>query len=76
MLNGMAATLRGQGMSAADAVHKAYGRMEFMVQQQASVLAFADVVLLLAVIVACLVPMAFLMNRPPRGGGRVEAPPH
>jgi DHA2 family multidrug resistance protein len=75
MLNGMAASLRSQGVSAADAMHQAYGRMEMMVQQQAATLAFADVVGWLALLVFCLVPFAFLMKRPPKHSGPDDAPP-
>ena len=64
MLEGLSASLRSQGMSAADATHQAYGRMAMMMQQQASALAFRDVVSILAVIVMCLIPLAFIMKKP------------
>jgi DHA2 family multidrug resistance protein len=64
MVAGLVATLRGQGMSAADATHQAYGRIAMMMQQQASALAFRDVVSILAVVVMCLIPLAFLMRKP------------
>ncbi len=76
MVNGLTAKMHSQGMSAADATHQAYARVEFLMQQQAAALAFTDVVAWLAVMVACLVPFAFLMKRPPKHGGKVEAPPH
>jgi MFS transporter, DHA2 family, multidrug resistance protein len=75
MVEGISAALHSQGVSAADATRQAYGRVEFMVQQQAAALAFADVVAGLAIVVACLVPLAFVMKKPPRGP-RAEAPPH
>jgi MFS transporter, DHA2 family, multidrug resistance protein len=64
MAGGMAATLHSQGMSAADAMHRAYARLDFMMQQQAAALGYRDVIALLAVVVACLVPLAFIMQKP------------
>lgn len=76
MVEGLAATLRGQGMSAAQATHQAYARLEMMMQQQAAALAFKDVVSILAVIVACLVPLAFIMKKPARAAQGEAPPPH
>jgi len=76
MLGGMTATLRSQGMSAAQATQQAYVRLEMMVQQQAAALAFKDVVATLAVIVACLIPLAFVMKKPPSRGAADVPPPH
>jgi DHA2 family multidrug resistance protein len=73
MLEGTATTLRAQGMSPTDAMHQAYGRMAGLLQQQATALAYTDVVSWMAVAVACLVPLTFLMKRPPKGG--TDAPP-
>ena len=76
MLGGLSATLHSQGISAADATHQAYGRMAMMMQQQASALAFRDVVSMLAVLVACLIPLAFVMKKPPRAAAAAaDAPP-
>jgi MFS transporter, DHA2 family, multidrug resistance protein len=75
MLDGLTATLRSQGVSAAQATHQAYGRIEMMLQVQAAALAFKDVVATLALIVMCLVPLAFIMQRPPRNLKSVP-PPH
>ena len=75
MLNGITATLQSQGVSAAQATHQAYGRIEMMLQVQAAALAFKDVVATLALIVMCLVPLAFIMQRPPRNLKSVP-PPH
>jgi DHA2 family multidrug resistance protein len=75
LVNGFSATLHSQGMSPADATHQAYGRIEFIAQQQASALAFTDVLSSLAVMVACLIPFAFVMKKMPKHGGKAEAPP-
>jgi MFS transporter, DHA2 family, multidrug resistance protein len=76
MVRGLAATLRGQGVSAADATHQAYGRLAMMMQQQASELAFRDVVSMLAVVVACMIPLAFIMKKPARAAASNAPPPH
>ncbi len=75
MVEGLTATLRGQGVSAADATHQAYGRIAMMMQQQAAALAFRDVVAMLAVVVMCLIPLAFIMKKP-AAAVRDAPPPH
>ena len=76
MVGGLVGTLRSQGVSAADATHQAYGRLAMMMQQQASELAFRDVVSMLVVLVACLIPLAFVMKKPPRAAAAAaDAPP-
>ena len=73
MVGGIAATLQSQGLSPAQALRQAYARIGALLEQQASALAYKDVVSILAVIIACLIPMAFIMKRP--RGGATEAPP-
>ena len=51
---------------------QAYARVWLMVERQATALAYKDVVSMLAILVACLIPLTFIMKRPPRGGA---APP-
>ena len=75
MAGGMAATLHSQGMSAADAMHRVYARMDMMMQQQAAALGYRDVIALLAVVVACLMPLAFVMQKP-ETVVRAAPPPH
>ena len=67
---------RQRQSSAADATHQAYGRLTMMMQQQASALAFRDVVAILAIIVLCLVPIAFVMQRPAKSAASEAPPPH
>lgn len=76
MVEGLAATLRSQGMSAVQATHQAYARLEMMMQQQAATLAFRDVIAIIAVVVACLVPLAFIMKKPPHAAQGEAPPPH
>ena len=71
-INGLAATLHSQGLGPAEALRQAYGRMYALLQQQAAALAYKDVVSILALIVACLIPLAFLMRKPKT---TVAAPP-
>ena len=73
MIGGLAATLQAQGLSPAQAVRQAYARVFMLLQQQASALAYKDVVSVLALVVALLVPLAFVMRRPPSSA--IEAPP-
>jgi len=67
MIDGLTAALRSQGMSPSDAAHHAYARVAALLGQQAATLAYTDVVSTLAVIVGCLVPLCFIMKRPPKG---------
>ena len=64
MVEGLSATLQSGGLSAAQATKHAYARMEFLMEQQAAALAFKDVVAILAIVVACLIPLAFIMKKP------------
>jgi len=52
------------GSSAADAGHHSLAQLQQMVDAQANILAFLSAFFVLGVIVACLVPLPFLMKRP------------
>jgi DHA2 family multidrug resistance protein len=73
MVEGLTATLHSQGLSVADATRQAYARVAQLLEQQAAALAYKDVISALAVLIACLIPMAFIMKRP--AAGAAEAPP-
>ena len=62
---GLAATLHGRGMSPAQATHAAYLQLAMLLEQQAAAVAFKDVIAVLALIVTCLIPLAFIMVKPP-----------
>ncbi len=62
---GLAATLHSRGMSAVDATRAAYQQIGMLLEQQAAAVAFKDVIATLAIIVACLIPLAFIMVKPP-----------
>ena len=65
MVNGMSSTLRNHGLDPGQALHQAYARVAVMMQQQAASLAYKDAVSAMAVLIACLIPLTFLMKRPP-----------
>ena len=73
MADGIAATLRSHGVSPTAAMHQAYARIAVLMQQQAASLAYTDMISTMAIAVICLVPLVFLMKRPPASQG--ELPP-
>jgi DHA2 family multidrug resistance protein len=74
MVNGMAASIHGLGASMPDAMHQTYARMDMMMQQQAAALGYRDVISLLALVIACLMPLAFVMQKP-KAPPPKDAPP-
>jgi MFS transporter, DHA2 family, multidrug resistance protein len=66
-VQGATATLRAQGLSAADAAARAYGVIEQSVIQQATLLGYIDVFGGYALLAAVLVPVAFILLRPSEG---------
>jgi MFS transporter, DHA2 family, multidrug resistance protein len=68
MLQGTARALESRGFSAADAMHRAYGLLQGSLFRQASMLAYVDNFWLLGVAILVMVPLVFLMKRPPTGG--------
>jgi DHA2 family multidrug resistance protein len=62
-VNGLGQTFKGQGASGADAARKTYGVVSFLIDRQATTLAYVEVISLLAVIVLCLVPFLLIMRR-------------
>ncbi|MGC9197741.1 MAG: DHA2 family efflux MFS transporter permease subunit [Acidobacteriaceae bacterium] len=61
---GIKASLESSGYSAADAGTRASARLYNMMGVQASTLAYVDTVHVLVVLVACLIPVGYLMKRP------------
>jgi DHA2 family multidrug resistance protein len=68
MLQGTAQALQTRGYSAAEAMHKAYGLMQGNLIRQAGMLSYIDNFWLLGVAILVMVPLVFLMKRPPTGG--------
>ena len=72
MVNATSSALRNRGLNPGLALHQAYARVSFMMQQQAASLAYKDAVSVMAVLIALLIPLTFIMKRPP---AHTAAPP-
>ncbi|HKD74324.1 MAG TPA: MFS transporter, partial [Ktedonobacterales bacterium] len=59
--------------SAVDALHQAQAQIYAMVQRQAAFLSFNDAFWVMAIILVAMVPLAFLMRKPPPGAVPVPA---
>jgi hypothetical protein len=66
-LNGIVASIQHTGTSAADALHRATAAMYGQLVQQATTLAYLDVIKVLAIATALMVPLLALTQRP-KGG--------
>ena len=64
---GLTQRLIAQGYSSVDAMHRAWAMIYGAIVQQATTLAYVDVIWLLAVISLCVLPLVFFM-RPSKGG--------
>jgi DHA2 family multidrug resistance protein len=71
MIEGMSHAMTMHGINAFQATHKAYAMMYGEIIAQATTLGYVDVVSVLALVVACLTPLPFIMKRglPGTGGG-------
>jgi MFS transporter, DHA2 family, multidrug resistance protein len=68
MRAGLAGAWQKQGLSMADAMQQAAAQIYMMVQRQARLLAYVDVIWIFVVFTVVLVPIPFLMNRPKNVG--------
>jgi DHA2 family multidrug resistance protein len=68
MLQGTSQALQARGFSPSEAMHKAYAMLQGNYFRQASMLAYIDNFWLLGVAILVMVPLVFLMKRPPTGG--------
>jgi len=66
MLHSATAALRAGGSS--QPLEQAYGMLQFNVQRQASMLSYLDNFHILAIVSLCLIPMVFLIKKPPKAG--------
>jgi len=66
LVNGISQALQNSGMEATAATQQAYGRVMALLQGQAATLAYVQVISLMAIVVACLVPLPMIMRRPPK----------
>ena len=60
---GMSKTLQGQGSGSVDATHKAYGMLSYLIDRQATTIAYVEVISILAIIILSLVPFLLIMKR-------------
>ena len=70
MLNGSAANMAKSGSGPTLALHQAYNQVMGVIQQQATLLSYVNAFWVVSIIVACLVPLPFLLKKPKPG----EAP--
>ena len=76
LINGISQALQNSGMEATAATQQAYGRVMAMIQAQAITLAYVEVISLMAIVVACLIPLPMIMRRPPKGNVSTENAVH
>ncbi|MCA9517249.1 MAG: DHA2 family efflux MFS transporter permease subunit [Myxococcales bacterium] len=67
---------QAKGMALVDAHHAALTALQGSVMRQASVMSFADIFWLVAVAVFCMIPLTWILGRPPKGGGLGMAGAH
>jgi hypothetical protein len=59
----MTQTLQGKGASSVDAARQAHGIVSYMIDRQATTIAYVEVISILAVIIISLVPFLLIMKR-------------
>ena len=69
MLNGLTQSLVQKGFDPVTATSHAWAQIQGLIQAHAANLAYVDVVSVLALVVACLIPLPFLMKRGLPGTG-------
>lgn len=67
MLNGTAANMAKSGSGPVLAMQQAYSQITGLAQQQAALLSYVNAFWMVSIIVACLVPLPFLLKRPRPG---------
>jgi MFS transporter, DHA2 family, multidrug resistance protein len=70
---GLTQTFTSQGIPANEANARAYSILERTIAGQASMLAYVDIISIGAVVILCLAPVAFLMQRPKKNTEAVAA---
>jgi DHA2 family multidrug resistance protein len=71
-LAALAAGIQHSGATAADAAHKAMASLYFQVVQQATTLAYIDVLRVMGTVTAFMIPL-LLLTQKPKGGGPAPA---
>jgi hypothetical protein len=70
---GLTQTFTSQGIPPDQATGRAYSMVARMISGQATTLAYIDIISTMAVAVACLAPLVFIMKRPRRGAKAAAA---
>ncbi len=60
---GISRTFQGHGAGSVDATHQAYGLVSFMIDRQATTIAYVEVISILSLIILSLVPFLLIMKR-------------
>ncbi len=70
LVGGLSHAIQGKGASNLDATRQAHGIASYLIDNQATTLAYVQVISILAVIILCLVPFLLIMkrNRAPASG--------
>ncbi len=76
LVGGLTAAMQRSGMSARDAAQHAAAYVYQSMQQQARALAYVDTIWVLVVIVICLIPLPYLMEKPKLAGKKSDMPMH
>jgi DHA2 family multidrug resistance protein len=63
LVSGLAQTLQGKGAGSVEAARQAHGLVSFIIDRQATTIAYVEVISILAVIILCLVPFLLIMRR-------------
>jgi DHA2 family multidrug resistance protein len=63
LVGGLSQTFQGKGAGSVEAARQAHGLASFMIDRQATTLAYVEVISILAVIIICLVPFLLIMKR-------------
>jgi len=73
MVNGSAANMAHAGSGPALAMQQAYAQVMGLIQQQAALLSYVNAFWVVAVIVACLIPLPFFLKKPKPGAEVMSA---
>jgi DHA2 family multidrug resistance protein len=76
LVNGISQSLQNSGLEATAATQQAYARVMAMLQGQAITLAYVQVIIVMAIVVGCLIPLPMIMRRPPRGKQAADVAVH
>lgn len=73
LLQGLQNRMQQRGAGPVESLRQGYIVLEGMIQRQAAILSYIDVFLILCLVFLAIVPLIFLMRRPPKGQAAVAA---